>query len=436
MDTIDERETRLPIPGLIKRNTLLLALSQAFAGAGGQLAFALGPLMMVALSESAALAGLSVSLFGFSRFLVAYAAGKITDTYGRKPGILLGLVLALIGTLVIGLAMMARSLPGFMVGLLTFGMGINAAYQLRVAATDMYPPNRRGEGLGYVLTGYVLGIVTGPLIVTAAQSFSEPLGLDPLGLSWLFLPVVILPGMGLVALVRPDPKEIASHLEEYYPGYRPEPRRASERQDGTSAWVLLKHYPKQVAVASYFAAYGTMGVVMVITSLALAHAGHGLAAITFSLALHTTGMFGLSLPLGRLADQFGRRAILLPGLAVELGGALLVTLTPDYGSVTLGAFLVGLGWSGVNVATTALIADTTQPSERGQAIGLNDSLASAASVLLPLAAGPIIELFGLPFTGVLMLAVMLAPLPLALALREPRPGKYVYPGGPAGAAGV
>src|SRR6478672_2972687 len=78
------------IPALIKRNTLLLALSQAFVGAGTQLAYGIGPLMVIAVTGSASLAGLTVGLFGVSRFLVSYPVGKITDHYGRKPGILFG----------------------------------------------------------------------------------------------------------------------------------------------------------------------------------------------------------------------------------------------------------------------------------------------------------------------------------------------------------
>ncbi len=76
------------IPSLIKRNTVLFALSQSFTGAGMQLAYGIGPLMVIALTGSAALAGLFVGLIGLSRFLVSYPIGRIMDIYGRKPGIL------------------------------------------------------------------------------------------------------------------------------------------------------------------------------------------------------------------------------------------------------------------------------------------------------------------------------------------------------------
>ena len=65
--------------------------------------------MVIAVTGSASLAGLTVGLFGVSRFLVSYPVGKITDTYGRKPGILFGHGLTLIGSVVTGFAMLAQS---------------------------------------------------------------------------------------------------------------------------------------------------------------------------------------------------------------------------------------------------------------------------------------------------------------------------------------
>jgi hypothetical protein len=66
----------LVIPPLIKRNTALFALAQSFIGAGTQLAYGIGPLMVIAVTGSASLAGLTVGLFGVSRFLVSYPTGR------------------------------------------------------------------------------------------------------------------------------------------------------------------------------------------------------------------------------------------------------------------------------------------------------------------------------------------------------------------------
>jgi MFS family permease len=79
--------------------------------------------------------------------------------------------------------------------------------------------------------------------------------------------------------------------------------------------------------------------------------------------------------------------------------------------ITLGTFLVGLGWAAANVAATALIADLAQTAERGRAIGVNDSIAGAVSVLMALVTGPLIEYAGLPAAGLVAILVSLAPLP-------------------------
>jgi MFS family permease len=414
----------LRIPASIKRNTLFLALSQALIGAGMQVPYALGPLVAVALTGSAGLAGLAISVLGLSRFLVAYPLGKFADTHGRKPGLQLGLLLGLIGTVLVGLTIIGGSYPLFLGALLVFAMGLSAIYQLRVAAVDMYPPARRGLALGWVLTGTVVGVFVTPLLVAAAQAAAGPLRLDPLALPWLLIPVVILPGMVCVALVRPDPREIAAHLEDYYPGYRPPAGRAATAASTVSVRAFLRDYPTLVAIVSNFCAYGNMSVVMVVSSLALAYHGHDLTAVSMALALHSAGMFGFSLPLGWLTDRKGRRAVMLPGGALAAVGALMVVFTAEYWTITLGSFLVGVGWSAVNVAATVLITDRTRAFERGRAIGLNDTLGAIASLSVPLIVGPMAAALGLPSTGLLAMALMIAPIGLLLALREPIPGLY------------
>ena len=381
------------------------------------LAYGIGPLMVIALADSAALAGLSVGLIGLSRFLMSYPVGKITDSYGRKPGILLGLVLALAGAIALGLSMSFRSVVMFIGGMLVFGMGMNAAQQLRVAATDMFPPHLRAQALGYVALGSLVGIMITPLLVSIAEILASGSGREPLGLAWLMLPVLIVPGMILVAFVRPDPKEIGMQLERYYPGYSPPPPTPAEHRAAFSAFSLLRRAPTRLAIVSNCAAQGNMSIVMVLTSLVLAHHGHSLTSIAFSHTFHTVGMFGFTIPLGKLADRFGRGKVMVPGVATTLVGAALVTFAPSFWSITLGTFLVGIGWAAANVAATALIADLSETTERGRAIGVNDSLAGGVSVVTALLTGPLIEWNGLPAAGVTAIVFALVPL-LLLTARE------------------
>lgn len=400
------------IPPLIKRNTWLFALSQSFVGAGTQLAYGIGPLMVIAVTGSASLAGLTVGLFGISRFLVSYPTGKITDTFGRKPGILFGQGLTLVGSVITGLGMLAQSAFGLIFGMTLFTMGVSAAQQLRVAATDMYPPRMRGLALGFVATGSLVGIALSPLVMGIAEVVAQRTGHDPIGLPWLMLPALIIGGMLLVMLVQPDPKEIGQNLERYYPGYVAPPKPAGGQPSAFSARQLLKFAPTRLAIVSNAAGQGNMAIVMVLTSLVLAHHGHSLTAIAFSHMFHAAGMFAFTIPLGWAADRYSREWVMYPGVAITLIGALFVALGEGFIGVTLGTFLVGLGWSAANVASTALIADHADTAHRGRAIGVSETGAGAMTLLAAVVTGPLIECASLPAAG--LAAALVAVVPLAM----------------------
>jgi MFS family permease len=152
---------------------------------------------------------------------------------------------------------------------------------------------------------------------------------------------------------------------------------------------------------------------MAITPLSLSHHGHSLSAISVSVALHVVGMFGFSLPIGRLSDRIGHRKTMLSGTGVCALGSLLVPLSPDFWVATLGIFLVGLGWSGVTVSATAQIADVVPPQARGRAVGAGDALAGVASIACPLLAGAAVGAYGLGFLAPVVL-LLLAPATLVL----------------------
>ena len=418
---------RPPIPPAIKRNTLLLAVTQAFVGVGNQMVPALGAIMVLQLLGSPALAGIATGILGGCRVLVAYPIGALTDRHGRRVGLVLGLVLSVVGALALGWAMASASFAVFLLGLGLFGLGVGAGQQLRVAAADMYPPSRRAEGVGYVLMGALVGALGGPLLITLAEALSPRLRLDPLVLSWWLVPVVLLPSLGVVRLIRPDPTEIAANLPVYYPD---DPGAAPARPGPgvrVSVWRLLRYYPHLVACITSFALHGNMSMIMAMTALALTHAGHALPAISFAVAMHVIGMFGLSLPLGHLADRLGRRHVMLGGTVAAGAGSVCVSLSSAYWVVTAGTFLVGLGWSCMNIAVVALFADTTPPQARGRVLGVNEALTATASIGLPLLAGPLVALAGLESLAVASVALLLVPLLLLLGLHEPRPGTYGTP---------
>jgi MFS family permease len=221
--------------------------------------------------------------------------------------------------------------------------------------------------------------------------------------------------------VRPDPKQIGMQLEKYYPDYVRPQRRTSEAQGTFSIGSLLRNSETRLAIAANCAGQANMSIVMVLTSLVLAHHGHSLTAIALSHMFHSIGMFAFTIPLGRLADRHGRNIVMYPGVATTIVGAGLVTFTSGLLPVTLGTFLVGVGWAAANVAATALIADRVETHQRGRAIGVADSSAGGVSVAVALATGPLIAWSGLAAAG--WTAVLVAAIPLLMLAASRLKGK-------------
>lgn len=414
-------------PALIRRNARLLTAAEAFVGTGQQMTPTLGALMVIHLTNSPALAGIASSILGLTRVLASYPSGRLADARGRKFVLVLGLLTSLVGAMVLGGSMLVTSFPVFIGGLLLFGAGNGASQQQRrLSAADMYPPDRRAQGLGYVLTGSLVGALGGPVIISLAGAIAQAGGMDQMALSWLLVPFMLIPSLGLILRIHPDPKQIAMALEHYWPGYKPQVRAA--RADlKVRIWTFARNYPHVVAFVAMFVLYGNMSMMMALTPVAMHAHGMDLAAVSITVSLHVVGMYGLSLPIGKLADALGRRPVMFGGIVLSTAGTVLVALTASFPLIVLGLYLVGLGWSCGNVTTAALVADTTPPQFRGRAMGANTSFSAAASVASPLLGGLLVSAWGTP-SLLAITVVFIVPTAILLArLRETAAGVYAHP---------
>ena len=413
------------IPLVVKRNMLYIAAAQALVGVGTQLTPSLGALIAVRLIGSPAFAGVATSLLGLSRVLVSYPMGTVTDRYGRKVGLIAGLLVAMLGAVITGFSVTTASFVMFMAGIFVFGCGIGGVQQLRVAAADMFPPARRAEGVGMLLTGSMVGSFGGTGLIALANALGPQWHMDPAALAWFIAPASFLPALLLVMLVHPDPKYIGANLGRYWRGYvAPAPLPAPAVAAKVSPLEYARDYPKLATFVSSFFVQGNMSMMMALTALALDAHGHDLSAISLAVAIHVVGMFGLSLPLGWLADRAGRKPVMLGGVIVGGISSVVIVASSDYWVVVLGSALVGVGWAGVNVAATALLSDIAPAAERGRVIGSNDTFASLAHVSMPIAGGLLAQAFGLQCVGWTTLALSLIPAAFLLRLQEPAPGRF------------
>jgi len=364
------------------------------------------------------------------RMVLSYPVGRLMDRYGRRAPLAGVLLLSGGAGVVVFYAVASRSLLLFLPALGLLSMGYSVSQQIRIAATDMFPPDRKGEGVGYLTSGAVVGALVGPLLMAAAYAVARTARLEPEVWSWLLIPVFMGAGALLVLSASPDPQEIGKNLSAFYPGLAGQanaPALDSYAFNAMSVQRMLRYYPILVGIAVSALGWGIMSMMMGLVPVVLGHHGHDARVIAWALALHSAGMFAPAIPIGWMADRYGRRATLVLGALLSGIGSLITGVSASYWVITLGIVLVGVGWAGTFVGMTALIGDATHPLIRGRALGMADSAGAVLSLLFPLIGGLVSQLFGFAVLGLLGLLASLPIVALALTLRETSPGLYRHP---------
>ena len=174
-----------------KRNIIMIGLAIALFAAcfDGTVTTTCGPIIASGFNASELLPWLTTGYLLLETVAIPLA-GKLSDLYGRKRLLLIGLAFFGLASLLAGIAwdmwvvILARSVQGLGGGIL-----IPVA---TAAVSDLYAPDDRGKIQGILGALFGIGMGFGPLIGGSFASVSEILGLA--GWHWAFLinlPIVI-----------------------------------------------------------------------------------------------------------------------------------------------------------------------------------------------------------------------------------------------------
>ena len=370
------------------------------------------------------LGGFTLFPWLFSIYLLAQAVSvpiysKLSDVLGRKPIILIGIGLFLLGSVLCGFAW---SLPALIVFRAVQGLGAGAVQPMAITiAGDIYTLAERAKTQGYLASVWGISSVVGPtlggvfsqfvswrwiffvniplcviagfLIVRNFHEVIEPRKhkVDYLGASFLtgalaLLVLAIL--QGGQAWAWNSPQSIGAFVigGALLIGFILVERKAtdpvlplwvfSRRLLLTTALISLGVGSILIGLTSYVPTYleGSLDTPPIVAGLALAA-----LTIGWPIAASISGRFYL---------RIGFRNTILIGMTLVIAGALVlvgVSHTPNLAVVAISCFITGLGMG--LVATPSLIASqsSVQWNERGVVTGANlfsRSIGSAIGVAI------------------------------------------------------
>jgi DHA1 family bicyclomycin/chloramphenicol resistance-like MFS transporter len=120
------------------------------------------PAVKAALGLSEAMAQLTFSIALFSMAFATLAYGSLSDRYGRRPVLLSGLVLFLVGS---AISLAANSVSALVLGRLVQAIGAGCGITLvRAIAQDVYGAARLVKAIAYLTMFYTLGPMISPMV--------------------------------------------------------------------------------------------------------------------------------------------------------------------------------------------------------------------------------------------------------------------------------
>jgi multidrug resistance protein len=341
--------------------------------------------------------GLIIASFSVAQLISAPVWGRLSDRYGRRPAILLGLlvssvayvVFAYAGTLALLLA--SRFVQGF-------GAGTVGVLQAYVA--DAMHEEERAKSLGWLSAATSFGVVIGPAFgsfLTSTIGHAAPglaaavLCIAISAFAWRYLressihapdspPLARAPRAGRAALAR-----VVSHSGE------PAPRLI---------WIYA------VAIGAF---YGTGQLMPLILADRF-----GITEKTVGWFFMYFGLMGVLIRaflLGPVVRWLREPRVARIGVVVLAAGLVLAGAATSYVTLFTSFTLMPLGTAFLFPCVTALLSRVVPASERGLQMGVQQTYGGISRVIFPIVAGALVDRFGpgVPFVvaGVMVLATLL-----------------------------
>ncbi|MBS1832728.1 MAG: MFS transporter [Acidobacteria bacterium] len=337
---------------------IIFATFLGFTGIGAIVPL-LGPHVKRDLGESDFIVGLAIGIFSVVALASRLIAGPLTDRRGRKPALIVGLLMCSAAGVVY---LLPVGVMAVFVGRILQGMGEAFLFVAAAAwAVEVAPANRRSQGLGFLGGGVWGGLSAGPVIGAMLGDFNAAAVM-----------LVLMPIPAIAALWRAH-ETLRPHPDAGPKKFIP---RAALIPGLTLGFVNIQYPAMAGFLTLHLANHGNTG---------------GKAFSAYATVILTSRFF-----LGSLPDRIGPRITFYFGLACMALGLFLISLAPaPWLAITAGA-ITGLGFSLPWPSIASTVLNRARENERAASVGVLTACVDLFVGIGAFADGAIAHHFGYP----------------------------------------
>jgi MFS family permease len=338
------------------------------------------PLLAEAMGASLSTIGFTVGAFSLIAVFLSVPLGGLVDRFGVKRLLLFGVGCNILNAFIL---IRADTVSKLIIAQMIAGL----AFLLLVVASQAYfsrlsDPSQREKGFGWLGFGASAGQSVGPIL----GGFL----VDRFDYQAAFWVVLVLSSMGLalVGLKRTresNPTKLSYNLVQ-------DTRQARALAMDPSVLMILVLL---MVLVFTFAIIFAVNLRSSFLPVFLRAEGLTEASVGLLISVFAVTSTSIRLIFGKLVQLFDRKKIIAVSmLAVALGAGLIPSMfSPVSFAVILAVF--GLGFGMTQPLSMVMIADLTDPSQSGLAMGLRFTALMVASLLSPIFLGFLVGTFGL-----------------------------------------
>jgi multidrug resistance protein len=335
------------------------------------------PFYAQTLQAGSAALGVLVASFALMQFFFSPVLGRLSDNVGRKPVLLISILVSTLSYVIFGFA---NSFLLLLLSRVIAGIATETAVAQAYIA-DITSEKDRASGIGKVTAAHGAGFIIGPAIggLLSVYGFWAP------GFAAAFLTLI---NLLFVVFFLPESNRNNRLSKTIKPN--PKNKSANKMLD-----ALKKPVVGSVLVIHFVVFFAFSAIPVIVPLLGIAFFALGSTEMSYIfIYIGVVQILLQSVIIGRLTREFGEESLIVIGPLLMIVGIFLMPLVPNILVFLASITMIASGSGIMRTVVPSFLSRLTAADEQGGILGVASSILSIATVPGPLIGGFLFEVAG------------------------------------------